>query len=34
MLAIVYFAAMDARTLIFSPEEEFAMEHREGAVKV
>ena len=33
-LAIVYFAAYGRKTLVFSPEEEFAVKHREGAVKV
>ena len=30
-LAIVYFAAYGRKTLVFSPEEEFAVKHREGA---
>ena len=34
MIAIVYFAAYGRNTLVFSPEEEFAVKHREGAVKV
>jgi ethanolamine permease len=33
-LAIIYFAAYGRKTLVFSPEEEFAVKHREGAVKV
>src|SRR4029450_2513129 len=33
-LAILYFAAYGRKTLVFSPEEEFAVKHREGAVKV
>ena len=33
-LAILYFAAHGRKTLVFSPEEEFAVKHREGAVKV
>jgi ethanolamine permease len=31
ILAIVYFAAYGRKTLVFSPEEEFAVKHREGA---
>ena len=34
ILAIIYFAAYGRKTLVFSPEEEFAVKHREGAVKV
>ena len=34
ILAIVYFAAYGRKTLVFSPEEAFAVKHREGAVKV
>ena len=30
-LAIIYFAAYGRKTLVFSPEEEFAVKHREGA---
>ena len=30
-LAILYFAAYGRKTLVFSPEEEFAVKHREGA---
>ena len=33
-LAIIYFAAYGRKTLVFSPEEEFAVKHREGTVKV
>jgi ethanolamine permease len=33
-LAILYFAAYGRKTLVFSPEEEFAVKHREGSVKV
>ncbi len=33
-LTILYFAAYGRKTLVFSPEEEFAVKHREGAVKV
>ena len=33
-LAIVYFAAYGRKTLVFSPEEEFAVKQREGAAKV
>jgi len=33
-LAIIYFAAYGRRTLILSPEEEFAVKHREGAPSV
>jgi ethanolamine permease len=33
-VAILYFAAYGRKTLVFSPEEEFAVKHREGAVKV
>jgi ethanolamine permease len=33
-LLIIYFAAYGRKTLVFSPEEEFAVKHREGAVKV
>jgi len=33
-LAILYFALYGRKTLVFSPEEEFAVKHREGAVKV
>jgi ethanolamine permease len=33
-LAILYFAAYGRKTLVFSPEEEFALKHREGTVKV
>jgi ethanolamine permease len=33
-LAILYFAAYGRKTLVFSPEEAFAVKHREGAVKV
>jgi ethanolamine permease len=33
-LAILYFAAYGRKTLVFSPEEEFAVKHREGVVKV
>jgi ethanolamine permease len=32
VIAIVYFAAYGRKTLVFSPEEEFAVKHREGAV--
>ncbi len=33
-MAILYFAAYARRnTLVFSPEEEFAVEHREGACR-
>ncbi len=31
VIAIVYFAAYGRKTLVFSPEEEFAVKHREGA---
>jgi ethanolamine permease len=31
ILAILYFAAYGRKTLVFSPEEEFAVKHREGA---
>ena len=31
-LAIIYFAAYGRKTLVFSPEEEFAVKHREGAI--
>ena len=34
ILAIVYFAAYGRKTLVFSPEEAFAVKHREGSVKV
>ena len=34
ILAILYFAAYGRKTLVFSPEEAFAVKHREGAVKV
>ena len=33
-LAILYFAAYGRKTLVFSPEEEFAVKQREGAAKV
>ena len=33
-LAILYFAAYGRKTLVLSPEEEFAVKHREGAVKI
>ena len=33
-LALLYFAAYGRKTLVFSPEEEFAVKHREGAVQV
>jgi ethanolamine permease len=33
-LAIIYFAAYGRKTLILSPEEEFAVKHREGAPSV
>ncbi len=33
-LTILYFAAYGRKTLVFSPEEEFAVKHREGSVKV
>jgi ethanolamine permease len=33
-LAILYFAAYGRKTLVFSPEEEFAVKNREGALKV
>src|SRR4029079_10033295 len=33
-LAILYFAAYGRKALVFSPEEDFAVKHREGAVKV
>ena len=33
-LAILYFAAHGRKNLVFSPEEEFAVKHREGAAKV
>jgi ethanolamine permease len=33
-LAILYFALYGRKTLVFSPEEAFAVKHREGAVKV
>jgi ethanolamine permease len=33
-LAILYFAAYGRKTLVFSPEEEFAVKQREGVVKV
>jgi ethanolamine permease len=33
-LTILYFAAYGRKTLVFSPEEEFAVKHREGVVKV
>ena len=33
-LAILYFAAHGRKHLVFSPEEEFAVKHREGAAKV
>jgi ethanolamine permease len=33
-LAIVYFAAYGRNTLVFSPEEEFAVKHREGAASM
>ncbi len=33
VVAIVYFAAYGRNTLVFSPEEEFAVKHREGAVR-
>ena len=33
-LAILYFAAYGRKTLVFSPEEEFAVKHREGAAPV
>jgi ethanolamine permease len=32
-LAILYFAAYGRRTLVLSPEEEFAVKHRGGAIK-
>ncbi len=32
-LAILYFAAYGRKTLVFSPEEEFAVKHREGALR-
>jgi ethanolamine permease len=31
VIAIVYFAAYGRTTLVYSPEEEFAVKHREGA---
>ncbi len=31
ILAIIYFAAYGRKTLVYSPEEEFAVKHREGA---
>ncbi len=34
VIAIVYFAAYGRNTLVFSPEEEFAVKHREGADKM
>ena len=34
IIAIVYFAAYGRRTLVFSPEEEFAVKHREGAASM
>ncbi len=34
IIAIIYFAAYGRKTLVFSPEEEFAVKHREGAVDV
>jgi ethanolamine permease len=34
ILAIIYFAAYGRKTLVFSPEEAFAVKHREGTVKV
>jgi ethanolamine permease len=33
-LAILYFAAYGRKTLVFSPEEEFAVKHREGAASM
>jgi ethanolamine permease len=33
-LAIIYFAAYGRKTLVFSPEEEFAVKHREGVAAV
>ena len=33
-LAILYFAAYGRKTLVLSPEEEFAVKHREGAAPV
>jgi ethanolamine permease len=33
-LAILYFALYGRKTLVFSPEEEFAVKHREGSIKV
>ena len=33
-LAILYFAAYGRKTLVFSPEEAFAVKHREGALKI
>jgi ethanolamine permease len=33
-LTILYFAVYGRKTLVFSPEEEFAVKHREGSVKV
>ncbi len=32
-LAILYFAVRGRKNLVFSPEEEFAVKHREGAAK-
>ena len=34
IIAIVYFAAYGRKTLVFSPEEEFAVKHREGAASM
>ena len=33
-LAIVYFAAYGRNTLVYSPEEDFAVKHREGAASM
>ena len=34
IIAIVYFAAYGRKTLVYSPEEEFAVKHREGAASM
>jgi ethanolamine permease len=33
-LAILYFAAYGRKSLVFSPEEEFAVKQRKGTVKI
>jgi len=33
-LAIIYFAAYGRNTLVYSPEEDFAVKHREGAASM